>query len=82
MALKPDTTSHTSSRVATAKLRKDKRDNAAKHLSDTIEALDALLSTYVPAIDGPFSACHPRTGITSTKGLLEKLLKSLINAKV
>ncbi|WP_227509604.1 hypothetical protein, partial [Klebsiella pneumoniae] len=62
--------------------RKEKRDIASKHLSHCIAVLEELVDTYDPDTEGPFSACHPRTGAASMKRQLENILKALKTAKV
>lgn len=44
--------------------------------------LEELVDTYDPDTEGPFSACHPRTGAASMKRQLENILKALKTAKV
>ena len=80
MAVKPDHLA--SSTPHTGAQRKEKRDIAGKHLSDCIAVLEELVDTYDPDTDGPFSACHPRTGAASMKRQLENILKALKTAKV
>ncbi|MDH8227990.1 hypothetical protein QIG20_27700, partial [Klebsiella pneumoniae] len=50
--------------------------------ANCIAVLEELVDTYDPDTEGPFSACHPRTGAASMKRQLENILKALKTAKV
>lgn len=49
--------------------------------TDCIAVLEGLVDTYDPDTEGPFSACHPRTGAASMKRQLDNILKALKTTK-
>ncbi|HAV1601570.1 TPA: hypothetical protein JG832_002461 [Enterobacter hormaechei subsp. xiangfangensis] len=53
-----------------------------KHMMAAEVLLVELVDSYDPAIDGTFSACHPRMGFASMRTKLVALRRGFLRAKV
>lgn len=62
--------------------RNQRRQQAAEALLFAEQLLTELVDSYTEEQDGKFSACHPRMGLKSTAGQIEKLRRALERAKV
>lgn len=58
------------------------RDEAIALMEQAEAALMALVESYATELDGKFSACHPRSGLSNNLNQMQKMRKAIKSAKL